>query len=109
LGIGKDSFLGILEGFGRETLTQSFKHLQSVAVRIGIDLKIFRILSADPEKKFSLDELAKETGAEKVLLGRLLRYQAALGLIKETARDEFAATNITKTLSTEGNEGCIKH
>lgn len=65
---------------------------------MSLDLGIFNILS-ESEKPLSLDELAKKTSADPILLGRFLRHQASLGIIKETDKDEFAASTTTKNLS----------
>lgn len=46
-----------------------------------------------------MDELSRKTGADPVLLGRFLRHQASLGIIKETAQDEFTASQTTKNIA----------
>ncbi len=44
-----------------------------------------------------------------ILLGRVLRYLASTGIIKEDAKDTYTANNITKTLAIEGNQSGIYH
>ncbi|OTB00823.1 hypothetical protein M426DRAFT_15052 [Hypoxylon sp. CI-4A] len=46
----------------------------------------------------SADDLAKSTGAEKLLIVRLLRPLNALGIVKETSQETYAPTAITKAL-----------
>lgn len=41
--------------------------------------------------------------------GRILRYLASVGMIEEVGEDEWAATNITKTLSVPGLKAGIYH
>ncbi|KAL2831007.1 hypothetical protein BJY01DRAFT_254425 [Aspergillus pseudoustus] len=73
-------------------------HLEPAIVRVGIDLNIFNILS-ESKGPLTIDQLAENTGAAPTLLGRILRYLAAAGTIKETGRDTFTAKNITTHLS----------
>jgi hypothetical protein len=40
---------------------------------------------------------------------RLLKYMASVGLIKETGKDSFAATNVTRALAEKGNQSGIHH
>ena len=41
--------------------------------------------------------------------GRIARYLASHGMIQEVDEDQFAANNITRTLSVEGFRAGIKH
>ena len=41
--------------------------------------------------------------------GRILRYLASIGMLKETAKDEFCANNITKMLADPNYQGGIHH
>lgn len=105
----------------------NFKHLRVSGVRVGVDLKIFDLLAAS-ETPLSLEHLTQATGAASLILssvnpltrssrqliltletGRLLRYLASVGMIKETGKDTYAATNITKTLALPGNQAGIRH
>lgn len=98
-----------------------YLHLQTAAIRIGINLKIFNMLVASKEP-MSLEQLHHETGAARVLLcissalhlvlslrliGRLLRYMASIAVIKETGKDTYAATNITGALAIPGNQSGV--
>ena len=57
----------------------------------------------------TLEELQQKTGVAIVLLGRLLRYLSSVALIKETRKDTFGATNVTKALAIPGNQGGVHH
>ncbi|KAL2221344.1 O-methyltransferase-domain-containing protein [Thermoascus aurantiacus ATCC 26904] len=85
-----------------------YLYLQLAAIRVGLDLKLFDILgeSRDP---VTVDELATKTGAAPTLLGRLLRYLASIGTIKETAKDTFTASNITHALTIPGFQSGVYH
>jgi hypothetical protein len=45
------------------------QHLQAAAVKIGLDLKLFRILAKFDGVTASVEELSEKTGAEPLLLG----------------------------------------
>lgn len=84
-----------------------FYGLRIAGVRIGCDLKLFSLLSTNGS--LNLGQLASETGADPVLLGRICRYLASINMIKETGKDVFAATNITKTFSDPGVLAGVHH
>lgn len=77
-------------------------------IRVGEDLKLFELL-ASSENSRTVDELSKETGAAPVFLGRVLRYLASMKLIKETGKDQYTSTNVTKTLAVPGNTAGVYH
>ncbi|KAL2050995.1 hypothetical protein ABVK25_008741 [Lepraria finkii] len=85
-----------------------YLHLQISSVRVGCDLKLFNLLAAS-DSSLSLDQLHKQTGAAPIFLGRLCRYLASVGMIKEVGKDKFAATNVTKALSIPGNQAGVYH
>ena len=43
------------------------------------------------------------------MTGRLLRYLASVGMIKEVGRDRFGATNVTEALAIPGNQAGVYH
>lgn len=53
---------------------------------------------AKSESPSSADHLAAVSGADRLLIVRLLRPLNALGFVKETSQEEYAPTAITKTL-----------
>ncbi|KAI9646128.1 hypothetical protein NHQ30_005568 [Ciborinia camelliae] len=85
-----------------------YRQLEIVMIRVGEDLKLFELLDSS-EKPLSVDELSKETGAASVFLGRVLRYLASMKLIKETGKDQYTSTNVTKTLAVPGNTAGVYH
>ncbi|OQE46935.1 hypothetical protein PENCOP_c001G00407 [Penicillium coprophilum] len=68
------------------------------ALETGVDLDVFAILSKD-EKPKSAAELAKATGADPVLLARILKHLCAMGVILETGPNEYRRTGISISLS----------
>ncbi|KAF7508283.1 hypothetical protein GJ744_009428 [Endocarpon pusillum] len=84
-----------------------FQHLQIAGARIGIDLNLFNVLATS--SPLTTRQFAQAKGANEALMGRLLRYLASVGMIKETGQDTFAATNITQTLATPGWQAGVRH
>ncbi|RYC57304.1 hypothetical protein CHU98_g8899 [Xylaria longipes] len=69
------------------------------ATRVGADLGFFKILK-ESEQPLSTTALSEATNAAPLVL---------VGMIREVARDSFAANAITKTLAQSGYEGGIRH
>ncbi|MCJ1386457.1 hypothetical protein MMC17_009583 [Xylographa soralifera] len=68
------------------------------ALRTGIDLKLFEKLDERNGEPKSSIELAKMTGADPVLMGRLLKHLAAMGSIYETGPNEYVPTPFSRAL-----------
>ncbi|KAF1994968.1 S-adenosyl-L-methionine-dependent methyltransferase [Amniculicola lignicola CBS 123094] len=53
------------------------------------------------KNRLSVEEIfsVEKTGADPVVLGRLIRHQALIGIIKETNKNEFLVSKTTKNLS----------
>ncbi|KAJ5770121.1 uncharacterized protein N7511_002172 [Penicillium nucicola] len=68
------------------------------AVETGVDLGLFAILSED-EKPKTAAELAKITGADSVLLARILKHLCAMGVILETGPNEYRRTGLSISLA----------
>ncbi|RAK74626.1 o-methyltransferase [Aspergillus fijiensis CBS 313.89] len=64
------------------------------AIEIGVDLDLFTALSRDDRSK-SAAELATATGVSQVMLSRILKHLAAMGVIKETGPDEYRRTGFS--------------
>ncbi|RAH84305.1 o-methyltransferase [Aspergillus japonicus CBS 114.51] len=64
------------------------------AIEIGVDLDLFTALSRDDKPK-SAAELAIATGVSQVMLARVLKHLAAMGVIKETGPDEYRRTGFS--------------
>lgn len=84
------------------------KPLQLSMTKIAIDLKLFEELVAR-KRPMTIQDLAQATGAQDVLLGRILRYLAAFNLIVEAGVDQFEATPITHALTVPGFAAGVKH
>ncbi|RAH50260.1 S-adenosyl-L-methionine-dependent methyltransferase [Aspergillus brunneoviolaceus CBS 621.78] len=72
----------------------TFYNLQMAALRVGIDLSLFSSL-VESEKPLAV--------------GRMLRYLASFGAIKETEKDTFTSTNISSTFALLGFQAAICH
>ncbi|KAH8429529.1 uncharacterized protein LDX57_007191 [Aspergillus melleus] len=68
------------------------------AIETCIDLGIFPIL-AQSDRSRSVTELAKATGAEPELLGRLLKHLGAMGVVVETGFDEYRRNGFSTALA----------
>ncbi|KAL3430660.1 S-adenosyl-L-methionine-dependent methyltransferase [Aspergillus tetrazonus] len=80
--------------------------LQVALAKIAIDLGLFRTLKEN-EAPLSLAQLAEKTGASPKLLGRILRTQAAFGLIKETGAQEYTSSAFTDVFANPDAAGAI--
>ncbi|KAI0389492.1 S-adenosyl-L-methionine-dependent methyltransferase [Xylariaceae sp. FL0594] len=87
---------------------QRFGHsnLRSAAVKVGFDPGLFRLL--DSKQTLSLNEFHDATGGDVVLLGRIMRYLAAIGVVDETD-DGFVANHVTRILAEGAAESGISH
>ncbi|EKV08093.1 O-methyltransferase [Penicillium digitatum PHI26] len=74
------------------------------SMEIAVDLGLFAVLSKD-EKPKSADELAKATGADPVLLARILKHLCAMGVILETGPNEYRRTGTSISLSLQRYSG----
>jgi hypothetical protein len=77
-----------------------------MAIRTLVDLKVFRILSE--KDSTSAKELAERTGADELLLTRLLRVLVAVGYVSEKGASVYAPTKWTRHFSDRLTEGMIK-
>ncbi|KAL2048481.1 hypothetical protein N7G274_000393 [Stereocaulon virgatum] len=83
--------------------------LQTTMARIASDLALFEILSREDNRVLNTKQLAEITTADEVLLGRLLRYLASVGMIEEVGENQWLGTETTKTLSVPGLRAGIYH
>ncbi|KAH9822722.1 O-methyltransferase [Teratosphaeria destructans] len=91
-----------------DTMSRLSSSVQEIHLaQIGVDMKLFRILAED--ESLSLAELADKTGADAVLLVRLLRHYIAHGFLIEKDNGSYNANSITKWLATDSAEGGIYH
>ena len=78
-------------------------------VQVGVDLGLYRTLSQDPHKRWSLSELSTKLSTDSALLYRLLRYLVAFDLVRESEDGTYTANSTTEWLATPGAEGGVKH
>ncbi|KAI0549853.1 S-adenosyl-L-methionine-dependent methyltransferase [Xylaria curta] len=83
-------------------------NLQTAAVKIGIDLGLFKLLIKHTEP-IGVDDISPALAAETPLLARILKYLAAIGTIDEITSDGYAANHITNNLSEKVVEAGICH
>lgn len=69
-----------------------------VTCRILIDLGVFTLISNEGQA-VTVARLAEKSGADAVLLGRLLKHVCTQGFVQEVGPDEYTANGITKTLA----------
>ncbi|KAI1387835.1 S-adenosyl-L-methionine-dependent methyltransferase [Hypoxylon trugodes] len=74
-------------------------HLQLAMAFIGVDTKLFDILSKT-DGTATIAELAGKTKMDPALLKRLLRFYQAFGFISQRGDDAYGATNITRAMTT---------
>ncbi|KAL2867490.1 S-adenosyl-L-methionine-dependent methyltransferase [Aspergillus lucknowensis] len=75
-------------------------------VKIGINLDIFGAL-ATADDAVTVEDFVESTGATVEMLRRILRTQAAFGLIEQTGIDEYKASRLTTILTDANVSGSI--
>ncbi|KAJ5278920.1 hypothetical protein N7478_004292 [Penicillium angulare] len=78
-----------------------FSGHQAIAVRLGIDFKLFDAITAkigQPDESITIPELAEATGADPLLVVRLSRFLTAISVIKEVAEGRYSSTPFSNAL-----------
>ncbi|KAJ8132021.1 hypothetical protein O1611_g1600 [Lasiodiplodia mahajangana] len=83
-------------------------NLQSAIVKVGFDISLFKLLVSS-EVAVTASIIAEKTGADSVLLARILRYLASIGVVDEVGDLEFAANHVTRNLAEKISEYGISH
>ncbi|KAG8170109.1 hypothetical protein KVR01_000854 [Diaporthe batatas] len=83
-------------------------NLQTAAVKIGMDLGIFKAL-ASSTGSMTVEDVSTKAGADLVLTNRVLRYLAAIGAVTEVSKGSFVANHTTKNLTEKLTEAGISH
>ncbi|KAF3061295.1 Demethylsterigmatocystin 6-O-methyltransferase [Daldinia childiae] len=78
----------------------SYAPFYSVFTRVAVDLNIFKII-ADHDGPTTSLELAALTGADEIMLVRILRLISSLGFVEEVGERTWIATPITKVMAKE--------
>ncbi|KKK23147.1 hypothetical protein AOCH_002289 [Aspergillus ochraceoroseus] len=71
------------------------------SIYTAISLGLFPLLSRDGDSPKTVSQLGAWSGADPVLLSRILRHLAAMGTIQETGLDEYQHTNLSRSLATD--------
>ena len=74
--------------------------MNSALMRIAIDLNVFKLL-VEKIEPMSTKELAEVTGADRALLGRILRCLAATNVLEEVDAETYVPTKIGETFAGE--------
>ncbi|EER29453.1 sterigmatocystin 8-O-methyltransferase precursor, putative [Coccidioides posadasii C735 delta SOWgp] len=80
----------------------AYAPMQLALARVGIDIRLFDILSEGNGSSFTHEELAKKTKVDIVLMKRLLRYYQSVGMVLQLDEDTYTATNVTEALASDG-------
>ncbi|KAB5566225.1 O-methyltransferase [Coniochaeta sp. 2T2.1] len=83
-------------------------NLEITIVKAALDMGIFKRLAESPSP-LSVKILAASSGADPLLLGRLLRYLASIRMIVETSEDHFGPNNVTTSFSDPRIEGALNY
>ncbi|KAK7752639.1 hypothetical protein SLS62_005408 [Diatrype stigma] len=96
-----------LEAQGDTVWRVEMSPLELVLARIGVQTKIFEVLSNEPEgSTLCNEEVAQKSDVDPALLKRLLRYYQSYGMVAQPEDDRYAASRITKHLASKlGREG----
>lgn len=97
-----------LETPGETVQRVAFYPTRTAIVRIAINLRILHML-VESHVPVTGKELAQRTGADQLLLLRLLRFLVAMRAIGEAGVDSYVANNVTKNLVIPQLEAGVKH
>ncbi|KAL8842101.1 MAG: hypothetical protein Q9176_002793 [Flavoplaca citrina] len=81
---------------------------QHAVVRVAIDLQLFRYMVEVGDNSRTLNEIEAKTGVDAVLLPRLLRSLAAIGLLRQLDEQHWAATHLTHVCSNPSIESGLR-
>ena len=90
------------------TTDSSQQPTRTAVVRIAVRLRLFPLL-VESHVPVTGKELAQKTGADHLLLRRLLRFLVAMRAIGEAGVDFYVANNVTKHLAIPRLEAGINH
>ncbi|KAL8929576.1 MAG: hypothetical protein Q9208_001245 [Pyrenodesmia sp. 3 TL-2023] len=106
---------GRLPGDSRRALLKEVKELQyelespkETCNRYRNSIKLFDVLIKHGKSPISTDDLAKETKTDTKLLGRLLRFAASIGLIKQSSEDTWTASRLTHSMVAPSSEADLE-
>ncbi|KAL8927859.1 MAG: hypothetical protein Q9172_001159 [Xanthocarpia lactea] len=108
----QDNLRGAAENMetANDTMLRLFNaNLEVSVAKVGVDLGLFKALAATDGSLSVDDFVAKQPGADPVLLERLFRYLASVRMITETGKGLYAANQVTVTLADESIEGSLQY
>ncbi|KAJ5713819.1 uncharacterized protein N7483_011000 [Penicillium malachiteum] len=79
----------------------AFSPHQAIALRLGVNLKLFDVIAAKAghsNELVSLDELVDATGAEASIVARIMRFLAAMSVVDEVDQGLYAPTPFSAAL-----------
>lgn len=77
--------------------------------QVGIDIKLFETLAAEPDKEWTVSELAEKTGVGADFLHRVLRALSSQFLVAEVDEGVYQANHITPAFLPRGFIATIEH
>ncbi|KAI0013792.1 putative sterigmatocystin 8-O-methyltransferase precursor [Xylariaceae sp. FL0662B] len=83
--------------------------LQLALARIGVETRLFEVLTEGNGRAFTNRELAHKTSVDPVLMKRLLRYYQSYDMISQPGDDDYRSNNITDALASDGGQAAINH
>ena len=86
-----------------ETLLKTFwaQPAHHIAIRIGVEWKLFETLNQDDGAPKTVEQLAPSFGADPELVARMLRHLAAMGTVDEVDIGTFTYNTFSKGLATQ--------
>ncbi|KAJ5545876.1 hypothetical protein N7494_003461 [Penicillium frequentans] len=78
-----------------------FSGHQAIALRLGVDLKLFDAIAAKGGRSsgsVNIYELAEETSAEPLLIGRIMRFLTAMSVVEEVSPGSYKSTSLAAAL-----------
>ncbi|UNI14259.1 hypothetical protein JDV02_000906 [Purpureocillium takamizusanense] len=87
----------------------NFQIMQSICSRIALEYKLLHTLVARDGKPITASELASESGADELLIIRVMRVLAPIGLCDEVGPQTYASNVNTRFRVLPGSIGAEKH
>lgn len=76
-------------------------------MRVAIDLRLFEILS-ESRDCLTANSLAKQSGAEELLVIHILRVLSAIGFVREIGPQNFVATPISRAMTNHSLQAMVR-
>jgi len=77
-------------------------------IKIGSDLGVFKAL-AQSSTPLCVNKLSLTTGADPLLVSRIMRYLASNRLVKETNKDHYTSSKATLAMAEPRIEGAMRY